>query len=493
MLMEDPKLNASNKNKMEKKDKELRVNLKSKSKKDRDKKSSNNKLSNQIRRKFKKLTLVHISILTLFAFWCGVIFTNFAINSSLRGRCSTPECQPKVGNFTIDVYSKHGAHDTKSNKFITRTQVSDGSKNLANKKLILLYGENIWTKYDKWLRFDWRKCPPRYSSCRIITDSNRLYESDAIVYNAAKMPSLDHVENVRNVKILKRVFLSGLTPLRTRFEPNNYDNFFDLSITYRAESDVRIPYWPNDGLLPAMYRPKRPGRSVVGEELLDLEDDVKGYFKKFGKEFFMGYTIKNCGEQYYPNLFVGKLREEGLINTYALNSSYACIKQIKETVKLPCKGVETDDCVKHFEKFKFFIVADEDLCTDYTTRDYWNAILAWEAVPLLYGASNYSKFLIPNSYIDTVGNEDYISPSFKKAYGPSQNDIEYYKTFRLWKHEDRVETFYWQCELCRELSSPKYRQKIKMSEFWNKEEHCGNKLTVHELMRLQLVRTGVIR
>ena len=112
---------------------------------------------------------------------------------------------------------------------------------------------------------------------------------------------------------------------------------------------------------------------------------------------------------------------------------------------------------------------------------------------LLYGASSYSKFLIPNSSIDTIGNEDYISPSFIKAYGPSQIDIKYYKTFRLWKHKDRVETFYWQCELYRELSSSKYRQRIKMSEFWNKEEHRGNKLTVHELMRLQLVRTGVIR
>ena len=94
-------------------------------------------------------------------------------------------------------------------------------------------------------------------------------------------------------------------------------------------------------------------------------------------------------------------------------------------------------------------------------------------MPLLYGASSYSKFLIPNSSIDTIGNEDYISPSFIKAYGPSQIDIKYYKTFRLWKHKDRVETFYWQCELCRELSSSKYRQRIKMSEFWNKRNIVG--------------------
>jgi len=32
-----------------------------------------------------------------------------------------------------------------------------------------------------------------------------------------------------------------------------------------------------------------------------------------------------------------------------------------------------------------------------------------------------------------------------------------------------------------------------MQEFWNAAKDCGEKLTVHERMRLQLVRTGVIR
>ena len=222
---------------------------------------------------------------------------------------------------------------------------------------------------------------------------------------------------------------------------------------------------------------------------------MKDYFTRFGKQHLLAYTVKFCEDKLYPNLFVGKLRDEGMINTFALNNSKECMDKVAGTVVLPCGGgILSDDCVKLFETFKFVIVPDEDLCTDYTTRDYWIAILAWQAVPLLYGASDYDKYLIPNSYIDMIGNEEYISPSFKKAYISSKAPMQYYKKFHLWRHEDRVEEYYWQCELCRELNKPKNRmsKKINMSEFWDKDKDCGKKLHVHELMRLQLVRTGVI-
>lgn len=166
---------------------------------------------------------------------------------------------------------------------------------------------------------------------------------------------------------------------------------------------------------------------------------------------------------------------------------------MKDTIKLPCKEELSDDCVKHYEIFKFVITPDEDLCKDYTTRKYWTSIFAWQAVPLLYGAGDYKKHLIPNSYIDCVGKEDYISPSFKKAYYPSQDPVKYYKKFHLWRHENRVEKFHWQCELCRELHEKNKTLKIDMTKFWNKEKDCGEKIPTHELMRLQLVRTGVIR
>lgn len=442
-----------------------------------------------------KFGLFHLSIIALMAFWAGVIFASYAIN--IRGQNNglpMPRSHDAQMIYRNDDIRHINDTDDYSTGFITRQDSKEEENdNMGSKKLILLHGNNIWTKYDKWRRYDWRKCPPKWSNCRITTNKHRLSEADAVVYNAAKMPTLDHIDKVKGDRVLKKIFLSGLTPLRTTFDPVEYNNFFDKTITYKSESTIRIPYWPNDGLLPAMYRPKPPTKKIEGEDMLDLEEDTKNYFEKFGKEQFMAYTIKNCEDKQYANLFVRKLREEGLINTFSINDTDQCKKIIAGTVKLPCTGLDSDDCVKHFEKFKFVIVPDEDLCIDYTTPDYWKAIQAWQSVPLLYGAANYSKFLIPNSYIDTVGSEDYISPSFKKAYGPSQDASSYYKTFQLWREEDRIEDFYWPCELCRELNKPtKSMEKVDMVKFWNKEENCGDKLHVHELMRLQLVRTGVI-
>ncbi|XP_065667815.1 3-galactosyl-N-acetylglucosaminide 4-alpha-L-fucosyltransferase FUT3-like [Hydra vulgaris] len=444
-----------------------------------------------------KFTSSHLAAVTLISFWFGVGFTVFILNT-LKENCQGYQCltnKIKEESFIVKIDPKYNSIENNNiTKFVTRKQNYEKDHlNTVNTKTIYLHDKDVWNKYDLWQPIHWSKCPPKASKCRITTDPNQLESSDAVVYNSLKMPSIDQIDNIKAAKF-KRVFLSGQTPTQSSFNPKNFDGFFDLTITYKDESDIRIPYWPNDGILPSMYRPKRiKGAEINNETLLEIEDEVKSYFSKFGKDQFMAFTIKNCSQNLFSNMFVKKLREEGNINIYSLVNQKECLQMIIDTTVLPCKNFDWDDCVKHFERVKFVITPDEDLCIDYTTRDYWKAILAWNAVPLLYGAGNYKKHLIPNSYIDTVANEDYISPSFQKAYGPSQDDLKYYKTFHLWRHEDRVEEYYWQCELCDILRKEKVSKKVKMSEFWDKDKNCGKSLDVYEKMRLQLVRTGVIR
>lgn len=459
-----------------------------------------------------QLSLYHLFFIALIAFWFGVVFASITLSTRAvqQSTCTPPGCQENQQNGNIfidkDTYlvqnmSKRTAdhNNDDPNKLITRrvSTISSENEQLGEKKIILLHGDKVWTKYDKWHRYDWRKCPAKYSNCRITTDASRMSQSAAVVYNAEDMPLEEHVDLVRKRKV-KRVFLSGKTPLRTTFKPADYDNFFDMTVTYKSDSTVRIPYWPNDGLLPEMYRPRPESdiKNLTDDDMLDLKDELKGFYQKSGKDPFMGAVVENCADQQYPNLYMRKLQEEGMIHAYSLNDTDQCKKHMKDTSILPCNGGElSDDCVKHFEIFKYILVPDDDLCIDYTTRKYWAAIFAWQAVPLVYGAGNYQKHLIPNSYIDCVGKEDYVSPSFKKAWYPSQNELEYYKTYHLWRHQNRVEKYHWQCELCAALNTADADTdaKVDMKKFWNKETECGDKIRIHELMRLQLVRTGVIR
>ena len=440
-----------------------------------------------------KFTFFHLAAVTLISFWFGVGFTIFILNT-LKDTCQGTQCGVKAVETPLNINNDNQEDVSNSTKFATRkAEVEKDRLNLVNSKLIYLHDKQIWNKYDMWQAFDWSKCPPKASRCRITTDENHLESSDAVVFNSLKMPSLDQVKNLKSGKF-KRVFLSGETPVRSMFDPKNYDDFFDYTITHKSESDIRIPYWPNDGILPAMYRPKhRKNIRIDNETMLSIEDEVKSYFTRYGKEEFMAYIIKNCSLDLFSNMFVKKMREEGLISIYSMSNAQECMKMIIDTTVLPCRFYDGDDCVKHFERIKFVITPDEELCVDYTTRDYWKAVIAWNAVPLLYGAGNYKKHLIPNSYIDTVDEEDYISPSFQKAYKPSQNDLQYYKSFQLWRHENSVEEYYWQCELCEILQREKETKKLKMSDFWDKDINCGKSLNVYEKMRLQLVRTGVIR
>ena len=479
--------------------------VESKLKKSKSKSNEPNKWTDVISEKKKVFcSILFLSFLLVVAFCCGIIYANYSLDPASKTQCIGNEClqgrakQIKLnsGKPSLTVIESL----TENEKLHTiKESFDEETENYGSKILIFLYGGKVWNKYDKWRKNDWRKCPPKYSNCRITTQKHLLTDSKAIVYNAEDMPTNRHVEKVIGDKTIKRIFLSGKTPSETNFNPSLYKDFFDLSITYKRESTIRIPYWPNDGLLPAMYRPK-VSHELDEEEILDLEDELENYFKKVGKEEFLAFLIKNCSENHYPNMFVKKLREEGLINTFAGKDS-KCMQQIPETVFLPCNISSLDDCSRHFERFKFIITPDEFLCTDYTTRDYWYAILAWQAVPLIYGAGNYDKHLIPNSYINMLAS-DYISPSFKAAHEVLQDPIKYYKTFHLWRHQDSYESFYWQCELCQllqeEQGNPEaldntQSRKIDMTSFWDKDKQCGLKVQDHELMRLQFVRTGVLK
>ena len=237
----------------------------------------------------------HLSLVTLAAFWIGVIFTHYILGSSFvhSKECSGAGClkvspvsrtmfenknglAKKDEGDVIDSEDDNEAQKQGFTKLITRkSNIDDTYEDISLKKLILLHGENVWTQYDNWHRYDWNKCPISSSNCRITTDLSRTSSSDAIVYNSAKMPTSSDMEKVKGYSA-KHVFLSGLTPLRTRFKPSDYDDFFDTTISYKSNSDVRIPYWPNDGLLPAMYRPKPTTKVIEGEEMLDIEGRNEG-------------------------------------------------------------------------------------------------------------------------------------------------------------------------------------------------------------------------
>ena len=441
---------------------------------------------------------LYIIAVIIMVFWAGVFVSSHFLHSGYIQSSSTQctcEGSTKINNHKGDL----NENKEKTPEFVKLSDpefVQEPEKNLKteNNKLILLYRKKIWTKFDSWTSEDWRKKCPQQPNCRITFDTNLLRQSSAVVFNGLHMPSVQSAKHMNDIRAQSKtpskfVFLSGLTPLETSFDPSLYEGLFDMTITYKQDSNIRIPYWPNDPILPSMLRAKEPSRVLTEEEEAEFKQSRKHFFDYSDKTNFMAFVIKKCGSQLFPNAWMKKMREEGTIDIFTIDN---CTNILPDTKIFPCKNLYSDECCKLMEKYKFVAIPEYQLCKDYVSRDYWYSLMAWETVPVVWGAADYKKVTIANTFVNGL-ESDYISPAFKEARKGSEDTGEYNRYLK-WTQEQRVDTFYWQCELCQQLYSNDESEKepIVFSEFWGKEQNCGPRTEWYKLAKAQLVRTGAI-
>ncbi len=427
----------------------------------------------------------------ILAFVCGVLFWQCVASYTYKSIPPVTNCQSKPEIRSIKKVDNQ-EDEINSFKIIPKSMDQFHAKgSTATKKLIVLYGRNIWSKFDTWSSTDWNnKCSRQ--DCSISLDASAASRSSAVVFNALQMPSQRHLNLFQKARRQsdtqsKFVFLSGVTPTKTKFDAEDYDLFFDLTITYKKDSDVRIPYWPNDLILPSMFRQSPVNSTSVAQYNENLDD----FFVKQGKKKFMLCIVKSCTKSVWSGGFVRKMREEGVIDIYTLDK---CDddddKKLKEAKQLPCSELFSDECVKFVEQYRFVTIALDEYCDGYIPREYWYAISAWQAVPVLWGCQ--SDALIKNTFINAL-DEEYISPTFKKARSASDDPKNYLK-YSLEKNQGQVDKFYWQCELCKILHGERKsaRTLLSFAEFWDKDRDCGKNSKSYKLAKGQLVRTGVI-
>eukprot|EP00794_Sanderia_malayensis_P007188 gene7188-7994_t len=430
------------------------------------------------------------------AFVLGIVFWQWfnAMNATPNSICKpTANTTKKIfENFHTDKTSSFQTIPKGVDKFLFAKK-----RPVKTDKLIILYGRDIWTKFDSWDSSDWKsKCSRQ--DCAINFELSSIPASSAVVFNALQMPSTKHKNLLQKTRRQsgaesKFVFLSGVTPLNTSFDAEDYDLFFDLTVTYKRDSDVRIPYWPNDLILPSMYGLHSTNYNDTTTASDYDPDMIQGLFHVLGKQKFMLCIVKTCKASAWSSSFIRKLRDEGVVDIYTLekcDNDNGDVMPIKDAKPLPCASLFTDECVRFVEQYKFVAITLDEYCDGYVPREYWYAITAWQTIPVLWGC--FSEDLIKNTFINAL-EEEYISPTFKKALSVSKDPQNYLK-FSFGNNERRGRKFYWQCELCKLLHGEKRSAKTLLSfaEFWDKDQDCNENSQNYKLAKAQLVRTGAI-
>ena len=326
-----------------------------------------------------------------------------------------------------------------------------GDRYSRNERIILLWNA-FYTKTTYGLgefgRNAFKKNRCKIDNCRLETNRSLLKDAAAVVFhiNGKQMEQFPRHTNGRQLFVY---FLREPPPLASRFS-SKYKNQFNLTMTYRHDSDIPIPV-----------------SRVVRKEFGELVN-LKPYKMKHplsGRTRDVAWMVSKCNISSKRHIYVNSLSRYINIDVYGVCGNFTCSKQ------------QTPSCMEDLErKYKFYLAFENSVCQDYVTEKLYRT-LSYELVPVVYGGVDYRNYSPPKSYINIL---DYDSPKHLAGYLKylSKNASAYEELFQ-WKP-------YWKsisnneflrrgfCQLCEIVNKDDVYKTYSDVHKWYVDGRCNN-------------------
>ena len=307
-------------------------------------------------------------------------------------------------------------------------------------KIILLKNNPEWD----WLSMaqeGLERCP---SKCTIVNSYGKFNtdEAAAIIFYATNYPRDLPNKKVDQVWIyftLESPYFSQVT----QFSNIEWRNKINWTMSYRRDSDIWYPY------------------GTITKRDLPNEVDYLSIAQNKTKK--VAWFVSHCYTPSRREKYVRELRKYISVDVYGTCGSLNC---------LPEGGTH---CFEMLSKhYKFYLSFENALCRDYITEKVFEFILKADVVPVVRGGADYSKYLPPESYINT---DDFRSAKQLSEYllFLDTNNAAY-SEYLKWKNY-----YYVQekpipiCEICMKLEHPKtYANVYKDVYSWWHRNVCAS-------------------
>lgn len=312
-------------------------------------------------------------------------------------------------------------------------------------KKIILFWNSFFEQPDFGFGFGskpFEKCS--ISNCRTTNDKTLLNDSTAVLIHM-RSPGHD-IEALRRWRQLDQYLVFYL-----RESPKNsmcdkalaaYNGLFNLSMTYRPNSDIEKPYF-----------------RYIEKKMVD-EASKASLTRVTTRPGHVAWVSSNCWSMdviHGRQAYITQLQKYIKVNKYG---------------RCPTHHLCGSDCfLRIAKKNKFYFAAENSLCRDYVTEKPWKA-LQNNMIPVVYGLANYSEVLPPNSFIDV---KDHPSPSHLANYLHilDTNNTLFSQYFE-WKKRYKIvrpEAF---CDLCKFLNQkePPIKTISTLDKFWSCKNDC---------------------
>ncbi|CAL7946373.1 unnamed protein product [Xylocopa violacea] len=280
------------------------------------------------------------------------------------------------------------------------------------------------------------------------------------------------------------VFVNLESPVNRPLTDHFYEDFFNLTMTYRLDSDVVWAY--------NIVRDARTGRIVAPTRDTNWtafynRSDDRAYengdsaLSKLirGKKRPVAWFVSNCKAKSGRQNYVDELSRHISVDIYGRCGSRTC--------------PVSEDCFARVAEpnYYFYLSFENSLCDDYVTEKLYNA-LRYNVVPIVYGGANYSLFAPPRSYINAL---DFDSPHQLADYLKRLiNDPREYGRYFVWKRHFKIDSGTRQatCDLCKYLHEHKEPRAYSSLSDWYSRERCPSQefLRHHDYVTGSVLRRG---
>ncbi|XP_059061065.1 alpha-(1,3)-fucosyltransferase C-like [Achroia grisella] len=238
-----------------------------------------------------------------------------------------------------------------------------------------------------------------------------------------------------------------------------FDNFFNLTSTYRLDSDIPYPY-----ILVRNANGDKVGPKIDMEWERDMVDVDELPYTLHNKSKAVAWFVSHCYSKSGRNTFVRKLQRA--LEPYGLD-----VDIYGSCGSLQCPRERQSECdIKLEKEYYFYLTLENSFDKDYVTEKLLTA-LQHNIVPIVYGGANYSRFLPPGSYLDA---KQYTIPQLAATMAQLINSPKLYRSYFRWKYyysyhdPQAVENV---CDICAALNNETLMQTpkvyIEFRTWWN--------------------------
>ena len=245
---------------------------------------------------------------------------------------------------------------------------------------------------------------------------------------------------------------------------DQYNGFFNRTMTYLSDSDFHYPFGRIDAL------PSAPKSTV--ERLRMMRNVFRSdYNPAAGKNNIAVIMTMNCDVPSQRLNYVHQLQKH--ISVDIISPGGKCGGEDACPLWTHYRNYE-DECRDMIEiKYKFYLAFENSICDEYVTEKFFFAI-GRNIVPVVLGGANYSAIAPPHSYINAL---DYTPKELAEYLTLLHLNDHLYAEYFWWKPHYQVfnsislasNVF---CDICEALHRPKRKVVTGLQNWFVNSRHC---------------------